>query len=217
MDDVTWQKAWVCALFCNKQWNLIFNLVKYSSSSLPHLCFWKGVVNVSSAYRLFQNSSISPKSILYFSPLCTESVQGGWHVQTTPSRSFSHSGFWLGSLGESIRVERGVESRQKSMQTTPSASFLHSPKGEPIRADRKSERGKDEGQVVVHSGPFCSACRIQSLDWRLQLSQSSSLHIFSLSESEKFSSPRSSELYLAVCLQSEHNVVNSSLIKHCSN
>ena len=65
--------------------------------------------------------------------------------------------------GESIRVDRKSESRQKSMQTTPSASFLHSPVGEPIRADRKSERGKDEGQVVIHSGPFCRHRRMDSV------------------------------------------------------
>lgn len=121
--------------------------------------------------------------------------------------------------GESIRVERKLESRQKSMQTTPSASFLHSPKGEPIRADRKSERGKDEGQVVIHSGPFCSHCRMDSV-LRLKVAapvKQPSPHISLSQGSEKFSSPRSSELYLAVCLQSEHNVVNSSLIKHCSN
>lgn len=65
--------------------------------------------------------------------------------------------------GESIRVDRKSESRQKSMQTTPSTSFLHSPVGEPIRADRKSERGKDEGRVVIHSGPFCRHRRMDSV------------------------------------------------------
>lgn len=65
--------------------------------------------------------------------------------------------------GESIRVDRKSESRQKSMQTTPSASSLHFPVGEPIRADRKSERGKDESRVVIHSGPFCSHHRMDSV------------------------------------------------------
>ena len=36
MDDVTWRKAWVCALFCSKTMkSYVSNLVKYGSSLLP--------------------------------------------------------------------------------------------------------------------------------------------------------------------------------------
>lgn len=89
--------------------------------------------------------------------------------------------FW----GEPISVDRNSADRNQCR--IPSASFLHSPRGELTKGDRKSETGEDGGEVVIHEPPLCCVIigeKIKmdislSLDWRAQLLPSSLRHTVS--------------------------------------
>lgn len=52
--------------------------------------------------------------------------------------------------GENPLEETGTQRADRNQCRTPSASFLHSPRGEPTKVDRESEKGKDGGEVVIH-------------------------------------------------------------------